>query len=67
MTNGEPKPATAGKTRNEFGTFGGVFTPSILTIFGVIMFLRAGFIVGQAGIRGAIIILAIAEAIVLLT
>ena len=32
---------------NRFGAFGGVFTPSILTILGVIMFMRAGFVVGQ--------------------
>ena len=36
-------------TLRKFGTFGGVFTPSILTILGVIMFLRLGRVVGQAG------------------
>ena len=34
----------------KFGTFGGVFTPSILTILGVIMYLRLPWIVGQAGL-----------------
>lgn len=34
----------------KFGTFGGVFTPSILTILGVIMFLRMGWVVGNGGI-----------------
>ena len=58
---------SGGTIRHQFGTFGGVFTPSILTILGVIMFLRVGFVVGQAGIRGAIIILVICEAIALLT
>lgn len=52
---------------NKFGTFGGVFTPSILTILGVIMFMRSGFVVGQSGIWGAILILIIAKAITLLT
>ena len=33
----------------KFGTFGGVFTPSILTILGVIMYMRLPWIVGQAG------------------
>jgi amino acid transporter len=33
----------------KLGTFGGVFTPSILTILGVILFLRLPWIVGQAG------------------
>ena len=33
---------------NKFGTFGGVFTPSVLTILGVIMYLRLGVVVGNA-------------------
>ncbi|UCC97034.1 MAG: hypothetical protein JSW66_14455 [Phycisphaerales bacterium] len=52
---------------NQFSTFAGVFTPSILTILGVIMFLRAGYVVGEAGILNAIIILCVAEVISLLT
>lgn len=51
----------------KFGTFGGVFTPSILTILGVIMFMRAGFIVGQSGIFNALLILVIAKSISVLT
>tara|TARA_B100001057_G_scaffold354748_1_gene356714 strand:- start:873 stop:1223 length:351 start_codon:yes stop_codon:yes gene_type:complete len=37
----------SGVTPTKFGTFGGVFTPSTLTILGVIMFLRFGQVVGQ--------------------
>ena len=55
------------KKGNQFSTFGGVFTPSILTILGVIMFLRAGFVIGQAGILHALLILVLAEIISLLT
>ena len=40
MSSAAPQPAPRG---NKFGTFGGVFTPSLLTILGVIFFLRAGF------------------------
>lgn len=36
--------------QKKFGTFGGVFTPSILTILGVIMYLRLPWIAGQAGL-----------------
>ena len=39
-----------GKEKNKLGTFGGVFTPAILTILGVIMFMRANFVVGHAGV-----------------
>ncbi len=53
--------------KNQFGTFAGVFTPSILTILGVIMFLRAGYVIGQAGIFNTILILLAAQAISLLT
>jgi len=48
---------------NELGTFGGVFTPSILTILGVIMFMRAGFVVGEAGILQALLVLLLAKSI----
>jgi len=69
MASSPPKAeeSPAEPQRNRFGTFGGVFTPSILTILGVIMFLRAGFVVGQAGIFGALLILTIAKVITLLT
>ncbi|MGB3944097.1 MAG: hypothetical protein WBK88_04825, partial [Methanothrix sp.] len=32
-------------TRRLYGTFAGVFTPTLLTILGVIMFLRLGWVV----------------------
>ncbi len=52
---------------NALGAFGGVFTPSILTILGVIMFMRAGFVVGQAGIFHALLILVLAKGITTMT
>ena len=45
------------------GTFGGVFTPSILTILGIILFRRLGYVVGTAGLLGALGMLALATAI----
>ena len=50
-----------------FGVFGGVFTPSILTILGVIMYMRAGFVTGQAGILAALAMLVLSKAITFLT
>lgn len=47
----------------KFGTFAGVFTPSILTILGVIMYLRMGWVVGNAGLIGTIAIILIAHVI----
>ncbi|MFT5382773.1 MAG: amino acid transporter [Saprospiraceae bacterium] len=51
----------------KFGTFGGVFTPSILTILGVIMYMRLGWVVGNAGLYGTIIIILIAHVISITT
>ncbi|OJJ23441.1 hypothetical protein BKI52_03510 [marine bacterium AO1-C] len=47
----------------KFGAFSGVFTPSVLTILGVIMYLRLGWVVGQAGLFWTIIIILIAHVI----
>jgi amino acid transporter len=49
------------------GTFAGVFTPSVLTILGIILFLRLGFVVGEAGLGRALLILLFANAISVLT
>ena len=49
------------------GTFSGVFTPSILTILGIILFLRVGFVVGDAGLGRALLIILMANAISVLT
>ncbi len=51
----------------KFGTFSGVFTPSILTILGVIMYLRLGWVVGQAGLIAALGIIVMAHVISLTT
>ncbi|KAB2820446.1 MAG: amino acid permease, partial [Paludibacter sp.] len=47
----------------KFGAFGGVFTPSILTILGVIMYLRLPWIVGQAGLFATLGIIVVAHII----
>ena len=60
-------PDSAEAHKHKLGTYAGVFTPSILTILGVIMFLRAGFVVAEAGIGQALLILLVADVIVLLT
>jgi amino acid transporter len=48
-------------------TFGGVFTPSILTILGVIMYLRFGWVVGNVGLVGALLIVTLSTSITFLT
>lgn len=53
--------------KKKFGTFAGVFTPSILTILGVIMYMRLGWVVGNAGLIGTIVIIIIAHIIAITT
>ncbi|MGD2169704.1 MAG: Na-K-Cl cotransporter [Chlamydiota bacterium] len=48
------------KTRKKLGTFTGVFVPTLLTILGVILFLREGWVVGNAGYWGATLIIVLA-------
>lgn len=50
-------------SQKKFGAFGGVFTPSILTILGVIMYLRLGWVIGHAGMIGTILIIVVAHVI----
>ena len=61
------KDAPQGTQTAKFGTFSGVFVPNVLTILGVILFMRSGRVVGQAGVIQALIILVIANAITFLT
>ncbi|MEB3212504.1 MAG: Na-K-Cl cotransporter [Leptolyngbyaceae bacterium] len=60
-----PPPSTDESTG--LGTFGGVFTPSILTILGVIMYLRFGWVVGNVGLIGTLIIVTLSTSITFLT
>ena len=53
--------------RKTFGTFAGVFTPTTLTILGVIMFIRQPWVVGNAGVLGALGIVLLAVAITFTT
>lgn len=49
------------------GTFGGVYTPSLLTILGVIMYLRFGWVVGNVGLLGTLMIVTLSTAITFIT
>lgn len=60
--------AKTGKPREiKFGAFGGVFTPSVLTIIGVILFLRTGWVVGSTGLVGALAIIILAHTVTIAT
>lgn len=50
-----------------FGMFTGVFVPTFLSIIGVILFLRLGYIVGEVGLLGTIIIILLAMSVSITT
>ena len=53
--------------KKKYRTFEGVFTPSLLTILGVIMYMCLGWVVGNAGLIGAVIIIIITHVIAVTT
>lgn len=61
------KEAREGRGGYEFGTFKGVFTPSILTILGVVMYLRFGWALGHLGLGPTLVIITMSAAITFLT
>lgn len=71
MPKSPNRESTAAALKSEgsggLGTFGGVFTPSILTILGVIMYLRLGWVVGNVGLVGALMIVTLSVSITFLT
>lgn len=56
-------PPSTGK----LGTFVGVYTPTVLTILGVIMYLRFGWVVGHVGLWLALLIVVLANVITFIT
>ena len=51
----------------KLGTFLGVYTPTVLTILGVILYLRLGWVVGQVGLGRTLLIVGLANVITLIT
>ncbi|MGD8441758.1 MAG: Na-K-Cl cotransporter, partial [Holophagae bacterium] len=58
---------TATEPARKFGTFLGVYTPSVLTILGLIMYLRFGWVVGNVGLPITLVIVAMATSITAIT
>uniref|UniRef100_A0A4W3IPB6 Solute carrier family 12 member 9 n=1 Tax=Callorhinchus milii TaxID=7868 RepID=A0A4W3IPB6_CALMI len=53
--------------RRKLCTFFGVVVPTVLSMFSIVVFLRVGFVVGQAGFLQSILMLAVAYVIISLT
>jgi amino acid transporter len=54
-------------TTKGLGTFAGVVTPSVLTILGLVLFLRLGYVVGNVGLTNTLLMLVLATSVSVLT
>ena len=52
---------------SRFGTFLGVYTPSVLTILGLIMYLRFGWVLGNLGLPLTMLVVLTASSITFIT
>jgi len=57
----------ANDNNRHLGAFIGVYTPTILTILGVIMYLRFGWLIGHMGLERTLVIVLFANIITLIT
>lgn len=65
--NEQTGPLQTQKTERGLRTFTSVFTPSVLTILGIILFRRVGYVFGTAGLASTLAIVAVATIISVLT
>ena len=65
MTGGSKSTPTSGGYN--FGTFAGVYIPALLTILGLVMFMRTNYVLGSVGLAQMLLILAIGGSITLAT
>lgn len=59
--------ATTGGRPRTFGTFLGVYTPSVLTILGLIMYLRFGWVLGNLGLPLTLLVVLLCSSITCIT
>ncbi|KAJ5949597.1 hypothetical protein N7454_001181 [Penicillium verhagenii] len=64
--NGHRSRSTTEESK-KLGTFSGVFVPVTLNVLSILMFLRFGFVLGQAGLLGILGLLAVSYTINLVT
>ncbi|MBR9922093.1 MAG: amino acid permease [Bacteroidetes bacterium] len=66
MTNAIMQADTPPK-RQKFGTFSGVFLPSVLTVLGLILYLRFGWVLGNLGLGYTLLAVLLAHSITFIT
>ncbi|KAF9356954.1 hypothetical protein BGX26_004495 [Mortierella sp. AD094] len=60
-------PVLATTKSSKLGVFSGVFVPCVLSIWGIILFLRFGFIIAQAGVIGTMAMFIVGYAVNIFT
>lgn len=55
------------ENKNGLGTVQGVFVPCMLSIIGVVLFLRLGWAIGEVGVLGVLAMIAFGTLLILLT
>lgn len=65
-TASDSRPSTP-QVAEKFGTFLGVYTPSVLTILGLIMYLRFGWVVGNIGLPLTLLVVLLASSVTFVT
>ncbi len=64
---GSGRTSSGAEGRAKLSTFGGVFTPSVLTILGLVLFLRLGYVTGAVGLAEMLVILGLSTLVSVLT
>ena len=67
MTNNKKHSEINTQSVQKFGTFLGVFTPSVLTILGLVMYLRFGWVVGNLGLPATLLVVLLGSSITFIT
>ena len=49
--------SSSSSSASKLGTFAGVYRPTVLTILGLMMYVREGWVVGQTGLLGTLLII----------
>ncbi|KAL4659933.1 solute carrier family 12 member 9-like [Arapaima gigas] len=60
-------PAAAPASLRSLNTFFGVFVPTVLSMFNIVLFLRTGFVIGHAGLLQTLLMIFVAYFIISLT
>ena len=65
--NNRPSSITQNNSKKTLGMFFGVIVPCTLSMFSIVLFLRVGYLIGFAGLKGGILIICLSYFIIAMT